>query len=374
MTSEKLEDTTTSYVGIDLSKAGDFSVFHDAMFYDDDQTLHYYEDMFKAKEGAKVNTGAKKRKRPETEDPGGDEAVEDTPEPAKRGRPRKKPRCEEDGDISIPPKKRGRPRKNPIAEEGASTASKVLKRRARPPQQKPENEQAVYHTEISRSESMEGLNDILLTAQVLSAPAQETSGHPPESPGMTSVASYRQGMTSITSHVVAEPSTSSSKKGNNSFQGSSNLSPSVVHEDPGDEHHRIRQAGADANVQVAIPRPSDGIAPMTDIGDLTESHNGLVDVHAEGPKPRRSRRKSKPTIRENDASSSHKLGTVVDGLSSEGSNDQIDGSEVVGIPQQVVDGARADGSFVTDNRSSAQELITIDPALLGTSSVSEPHV
>jgi hypothetical protein len=181
-------------------------------------------------------------------------------------------------------------------------------------------------------------------------------------------------MTSITSHVVAEPSTSSSKKGNNSFQGSSNLSPSVVHEDTGDEHHRIRQAGADANVQVAIPRPSDGIAPMTDIGDLTESHNGLVDVHAEGPKPRRSRRKSKPTIRENDASSSHKLGTVVDGLSSEGSNDQIDGSEVVGIPQQVVDGARADGSFVTDNRSSAQELITIDPALLGTSSVSEPHV
>lgn len=374
MTSEKLEDTTTSYVGIDLSKAGDFSVFHDAMFYDDDQTLHYYEDMFKAKEGAKVKTGAKKRKRPETEDPGGDEAVEDTPEPAKRGRPRKKPRCEEDGDISIPPKKRGRPRKNPIAEEGISTAPKVLKGRARPPQQKPENEQAVYHTEISSSKSMEGLNDILPAAQVLSAPAQETSGDPPESPGMTSVASYQQGMTSITSHVVAEPSTSSSRKGNNSFQGSSNLSPSVVHEDPGDGGHRIRQAGADANVQVAILRPSDGIVPMTDIGDLTESHNGPVDVHAEGPKPRRSHRKSKPTIRENDASSSHKLGTVVDVLSSEGSNDQIDGSEVVGIPQQAVDGSRADRSFVTDNRSSAQELITIDPALLGTSSLMEANV
>ncbi|KAG1769612.1 hypothetical protein EDD22DRAFT_1048040 [Suillus occidentalis] len=309
MTSEKLEDTTTSYVDIDLSKAGDFAVFHDAMFYDDDKTLHYYEDMFKAKEGAKVKTGAKKRKRPETEDPGGDEAVEGTPEPAKRSRPRKQPRCEEDGDISIPPKKRGRPRKNPIAEEG-----------------------------VSRSESMEGVNDILLAAQVLSTPPPETSEHPAESPGMTSVASYRQGLTSITSHVVPEPWTSSSKKGNSSFQGSSNLSPSAVHEDLGDEHHRIRQAGADANVQVAVLRPSDGIAPMTDIGDLTESHNG------------------------------HKLGTVVDGLSSEGFNDQIDGSEVVGISQQVVDGARADGSLVMDNCSSAQELITIDPALLGTSS------
>ncbi|KAG1828698.1 hypothetical protein EV424DRAFT_1471098 [Suillus variegatus] len=122
MASEKLDDTTTSYANIDLSKAGDFAMFHEAMFYDDDETLHHYEDMFKGKEG-RVKTGAKKRKRPETEDPGDDEAVEGTSEPVpkpKRGRPRKKPRGEEDG-ISIPPKKRVQPRKNPIAEEGDGT-------------------------------------------------------------------------------------------------------------------------------------------------------------------------------------------------------------------------------------------------------------
>jgi hypothetical protein len=377
MASEKLEDTTTSYVNIDLSKAGDFSVFHEAMFYDDDEALHYYEDTFKAKEGAKVKTGAKKRKRPETEDPGGDEAVEGTPEPAKRGRPRKKPRGEEDGGISIPPKKRGRPRKHPMAEEGdeASTVPKVLKRRGRLPRQKPDAEQAVCRAEVLRSESMEGVNDIVLAAQVLSPPPPETSGHPPESPGMNGVASYRQGMTSTTSHVVPEPSTSSPRERSNSFQESSDLSSSAVHEDPGDEHRRIRQAGADGDVQTAVPHPSDGVAPMTDNNDVTESHSGLVDVYAEGLKSRRSRKKSKPTIRENDASSSHKRGTVVaKGLPSEDSNYQIEESEVVGIPQQVVNGARADGLLVTDNRSSPQEPVIIDPALLGTSSVSEHHV
>ncbi|KAG1810103.1 uncharacterized protein HD556DRAFT_1428263 [Suillus plorans] len=158
MASEKLDDTTTSYANIDLSKAGDFAMFHEAMFYDDDETLHHYEDMFKGKEG-RVKTGAKKRKRPETEDPGDDEAVEGTPEPVpkpKRGRPRKKPRGEEDG-ISIPPKKRAQPRKNPIAEEGdgTSTVPKVPKRRGRPPRQKPDAEPAVCHTEVPRSANVQ---------------------------------------------------------------------------------------------------------------------------------------------------------------------------------------------------------------------------
>ncbi|KAG1777419.1 hypothetical protein EV702DRAFT_1179524 [Suillus placidus] len=266
MASEKLEDTTTSYVDINLSKAGDFAMFHEAMFYDDDETLHCYEDTFKDKEGAKVK-GAKKRKRPEIEDPGDDEAVEDTPEPvqkAKRGRPQKKPRGEEDGDISIPPKKRGRPRKNPIVEEGdgTSTVLKVPKRRGCPPKQQPDTEQAVCHAEVPRT---------------------------------------------------------------------------------------------------AVPRPFDGVALTTDIGDLMESHNGLVDVHAEGPKSR------------SPSSSRKRGGIVVEGLG-EGSNDLLDESEVVRIPQQVVDGARADGLFVMDNRPPAQEPMIIDPALLGTSSLVEAGV
>ncbi|KAG2345257.1 hypothetical protein BDR05DRAFT_1058382 [Suillus weaverae] len=375
MASEKLEDTTTSYVDIDLSTAGDFAMFHEAMFYDDDETLHCYEDTFKDKEGAKVK-GAKKRKRPEIEDLGDDEAVEDTPEPvpkAKRGRPLKKPRGEEDGDISIPPKKRGRPRKHPIVEEGdgTSTVLKVPKRRGCPPKQKPDAEQAVCHAEVPKSESMESLNDI--AAQVPSALPPETSGDPPESPDMIRVASYRQGMTSATSHVPPEPSTSSPKEGSRPFQESSDLSSLAVHEDPGGKQHRIRQAVADANVQAAVPCPSDGVALTTDIGDLIESHSGLVDVHAEGPKPRRSRKKPKPTIRENDTSSSQKRGgIVVEGLG-EGSNDLLDESEVVRIPQQVVDGARADGLFVMD-RPPAQEPMIIDPALLGTSSLVEAGV
>ncbi|KAG2123565.1 hypothetical protein DEU56DRAFT_45236 [Suillus clintonianus] len=185
MASEKLEDTTTPYVDIDLSKAGDFAVFHEAMFYDDDEALHHYEDTFKDKEGAKMKTGGKKRKRPETENPGDDEAVEDAPEPApkaKKGRPQKKPRAEEDGDISTPPKKRGRPRKNPVAEEsdGTSAAPKAPKRRGRPLKQKADAEQADPHAEVPRGKSMEGVNDIVLTPQVPSAPPPETSRHPPQ--------------------------------------------------------------------------------------------------------------------------------------------------------------------------------------------------
>jgi hypothetical protein len=65
---------------------------------------------------------------------------------------------------------------------------------------------------------------------------------------------------------------------------------------------------------------------------------------------------------------------VVERLSSEASNNQIDESEVVRIPPQVVDGARTDGLFVMDDRPAAQESMIIDPALLGTSPVSEPHV
>ncbi|KAG2045206.1 hypothetical protein BDR03DRAFT_989022 [Suillus americanus] len=372
MANEKLEDTTTSYVDIDLSKAGDFAVFHEAMFYDDDETLHYYEDMFKDKEGAKVKTGAKKRKRPETEDPGADEAVEDTPEPvpkAKRGRPPKKPRGEDDGDISIPPKKRGRPRKNPIVEEGdgTSTVRQVPKWRGRPPKQKPDAEQTVCHGEVPRLESMEGVNVIVPAAQVPSAPPSETSGHPPESPGMTGVVSYRQGMASTASHVAPEPLTSSPKEGSRLFQGSSDLSSSAAHEGPSDEQHSIRRAVADANVQAAAPRSPDGVVLTTDIGDLMGSHNGLVDVHAEGPRPWRSHRKPTPTICENDASSSRRSGTAVEGLLSEGSHNRIDELEVVPIPQQVVDGAGADGLFVMDNRPSAQESMIIDPVLLETS-------
>ncbi|KAG1845522.1 hypothetical protein DFJ58DRAFT_800982 [Suillus subalutaceus] len=275
MASEKLGDTTTSYVDIDVSKAGDFAGFHEAMFYDDDETLHYYEDMFKDKEDAKVKTGAKKRKRPETEDPGDDEAVEDTPEP--------------EGD-------------------GTSTVRKVPKSRGRPPKQKPDAEQTVCHAEVPRRESMKDVNVIVLPAQVPSAPPSETSGHPPESPG---------------------PPTSSPKEGSHLFQGSSDLSSSAPHEDPSDEQHRIRQA--------------------------------VADVHPEEPKSWSFDRKPEPTIRENDAFSSRKR------LPGEGSNNRIDESEVVRIPQQVVDGARADGLFDMDNRPSAQESMIIDPVLLGTS-------
>ncbi|KAG2370198.1 hypothetical protein BDR07DRAFT_1386752 [Suillus spraguei] len=368
MASEKLEDTTMSYVDIDLSKAGDFAVFHEAMFYDNDETLHYYEDTFKDKEGTKVRAGAKKRKRPETED---DEAVE-APEPvpkAKRGRPPKKPR-EDVGDISVPSKKRGRPRKNPVTEEdGTLMVPKVSKRRGRQFKQKPEAEQAVCHTEVPRSESMEGVNDIVLAAQVPLASLLETGGHPPESPSMTGVASYRQGITSTASPVAPEPSTSSPKEGGRSFQEPSDLFLLTVHKDPGDEQHCIRQAVADTNVQAAVLRPSDGVVLTTDVGDPMESQNGLMDVHAEGPNPQRFHRKQKSIIHENDPSSSQKPGgVVVDGLPSEGFNNLIDESEVVRVPQQVVDGARADGLFVTDNHPSTQESMIIDPVLLGTSS------
>ncbi|KAG2057154.1 hypothetical protein BDR06DRAFT_952287 [Suillus hirtellus] len=357
MASEKLDDTTTSYANIDLSKAGDFAMFHEAMFYDDDETLHHYEDMFKGKEG-RVRTGAKKRKRPETEDPGDDEAVEGTPEPVpkpKRGRPRKKPRGEEDG-ISTPPKKRVQPRKNPIAEEGdgTSTVPKVPKRRGRLPRQKPDAEPVVCHTEVPRSKSMEGVNDIVFAAQVPSAPPSETL----EGASMTGVASSRQGMTSATSHVV--PSTSSPKEGNRSFQGPFDLSLSAVHEGPGDEQHRNLQAVVGANVQAAVSRLSDGVVLTTDTGDLMEYHDGLV---AEGPKPQESCRKPKPTICENGASSSP---SVVEGLPGGSSDDRIDESEVVRIPPQVVDDSRTDRLFVMDKRPS--EPIIIDPALLRTSS------
>ncbi|KAG2160090.1 uncharacterized protein EDB93DRAFT_1324544 [Suillus bovinus] len=373
MASEKLEDTTTSYANIDLSKAGDFAVFHEAMFYDDDETLHCYEDILKGKEG-RVKTGAKKRKMPETEDPGDDEGVEGTPEPvpkAKRGRPRKKPRGEEDGEISIPPKKRSQLRKNPIAEEcdGTSTVPKVPKRRGRPPQQKSDTEPAIRHAEVPRSESMEGVNDIVLAAQVPSAPPPETGGHPPEGSGITGVASYQRGMTPTTSHVVPEPSTSSPKEGSHALQESSDLSSSAVHEDPGDEQHRICQAVTGTDVQAAVPRTSNGVALTADIDNLTESRNGLV---VEGLKAKASRRKLKPPIRKSGASSNPRLGTVVEGISAEGSDDRIDESEVVRIPQQAVDDARTDRLFVMDKRPS--EPMIIDPALLDTSSLMEADV
>ncbi|KAG1841331.1 hypothetical protein DFJ58DRAFT_845058 [Suillus subalutaceus] len=166
MASEKLGDTTTSYVDIDVSKAGDFAVFHEAMFYDDDETLHYYEDMFKDKEDAKKPKIQEMTKR-----------FEDTPEPvpkAKRGRPPKKPRGEEDGDISIPPKKRGRPRKNPIAEEGDGTSTDV--------------------------------NVIVLPAQVPSAPPSETSGHPPESPASSVMVQEPMDYSFMDNHPSAQES------------------------------------------------------------------------------------------------------------------------------------------------------------------------
>ncbi|KAG0697275.1 hypothetical protein DFH29DRAFT_947152 [Suillus ampliporus] len=363
MASENLDDTTTSYVDIDLSKVGDFAVFNEAMFYDDDETLHYYGDTFKDKEDTKLKTGAKKRKREKTEDPGGDGAVEDAPEPApnaKRGRPPKKPRAEQGGDVPTLPTKRGRPRKQPIPEEGdvTSTAPKVPKRRGRPPKRKPDVEQASSHAEVPTSESMEGVNDIVLPPLVQSASPPETSGHSPESRAMTGVVTYRQGAASATPHAASEPPTSSPKEAGRSFQGSFDLTSSAVCEGPNND---------------AVPPPSKVVAVTTHVGDLVESHNGLVEVHVEEPNPRRSRRKPKPRLRDNGASSSRKRGATssvieVEGLPGEGSTDRMDESEVVGIPPQAVDGAIVGILPVTDNHPSAQESMVVDPALLETSS------
>ncbi|KAG1730414.1 uncharacterized protein EDB91DRAFT_786767 [Suillus paluster] len=360
MASENLEDTTMSYVDIDLSKAGDFAVFNEAMFCDDDETLHYYEDTFKGKEGAKSKTGAKKRKREETEDPGDEEAVEDAPEPApkaKRGRPRKILRAEEGGDVPTPAK-RGRPRKQPIPEAGDATptAPKVPKRRGRPPKRKPDAEQADSHAEVPTSEPMEGVSGPVLQPPVPSASPPVTGGDSPESRAMTSVATYRQRAASVTPHPVSKPPTSSPKEAGRSFQG------------PFDDHHHISQAVADANVQAAVPPPSAVIAVTTHVGDVVESRTGLVGVHVEETSPRRSRRK--PKLREGDASSSQKRGAAISGIEVEGlpgddSTDRMNESEVT---PHVVDGAIVDGLPVTGHHPSAQDSMIIDPALLETSS------
>lgn len=114
MTSEQLQDTTTSAIDIDLSPVGDFATLDPKHFYTSTGKLHFYQDSFKDMTTAK----GKKRKRNEGSD--GEES-EPLPKP-KRGRPRKVPVVT---DASPTPKKRGRPRKNPLPKDGEapSTAS-----------------------------------------------------------------------------------------------------------------------------------------------------------------------------------------------------------------------------------------------------------
>ncbi|KAH7927378.1 hypothetical protein BV22DRAFT_1127415 [Leucogyrophana mollusca] len=178
MSNEQLDDTTTSYADVDLSNVGEFAVVEAALFYDDEETLHMYQDTFKdggkpkkagtkigrpRKKDAKVNT--KKRKRDEISgavDQDGDasevdELMEPAPKP-KRARPHKKAKLDDvnletnsaeagpsappDGNVQMDapppaapePKKRGRPRKNP---DPADSADPVSPRKpGRPPKKK----------------------------------------------------------------------------------------------------------------------------------------------------------------------------------------------------------------------------------------------
>lgn len=381
--SENLEDTTE----VDLSKVGGFAVFNEAIFYDDDETLHYYEDTLKDKEGAKLKKGAKKRKREDAEDLGDAEAGEDAPGPtpkAKRGRPRKKPRVEDNEDAPTPQKKRGRLRKQPPIDEGGdtpttpkkhdrphkhsihevgdgtATVSAVPKRRGRLSKQKLNADQA-GPTEpfVAMGEIMEGVEGTLLPPSVsLSTP--ETRGQPLESQAMTGVTTDRQGTTSTTPRAASEFQTSSPKEAGRTLQESSasELISSAVYEVPEDD-------------QAAVQLP-----PL--ISNLIESHRPAVDARVEQATHQRSHRKPSPTVHNDDDGSSRLTrqthsatsGTGVEGLQGEGSTDHMGDSDVPDIPQQAVDGARVNDSRGTGSHPLAQESMMIDPALLEPSFVS----
>ncbi|KAF8559362.1 hypothetical protein OG21DRAFT_1594769 [Imleria badia] len=108
MASEGLQDTTTSTIDVDLSRAGDFAALDPTHFYTTTGHLHSHQDSFKDIATAK----GKKRKR--DEEGGNGEESEPVPKP-KRGRPRKTPALTDASTVS--PKKRGRPRKNPLAKD-----------------------------------------------------------------------------------------------------------------------------------------------------------------------------------------------------------------------------------------------------------------
>ncbi|KAF8446218.1 hypothetical protein L210DRAFT_3529314 [Boletus edulis BED1] len=115
MSSERLQDTTTSIIDVDLSQVGDFAASDPKHFYTTTVKLHAYQDSFKDIATAK----GKKRKRDEE---GGDGEKSESAPKRKRGRPRKTPALPD--ASAIPPKKRGRPRKNPAAKDGeAQTAA-----------------------------------------------------------------------------------------------------------------------------------------------------------------------------------------------------------------------------------------------------------
>ncbi|OAX37287.1 hypothetical protein K503DRAFT_866963 [Rhizopogon vinicolor AM-OR11-026] len=404
MASENLEDTTTSDADIDLSKVGDFSVFNEAMFYDDDEKLHHYEDTFKDKEGAKPKKGAKKRKRGEIEDLGDEDVVEDVPEPApkaKRGRPRKKPRVEDNDDAPTPPKKLGRAQKHTRVEEGddaptpkkrgraqkqlrveegddaptppkkrerpqkqlipeeaneTATTSAVPKRRGRPPKRKLDAERAgPTDVRAPTVESMEGVVDTLLPRQVPPVSLSETSEHPPESQAMPGVATDQQETAPVIPDAAPEPLASNSKEASRYFR-KSDLTSSAASEDAEVDRHHTLQTGEDPHVQVAVPIPSDVVAVTSLVGELVKSGSGLVDADVEEVTRRL-------TCQTRSAASV----TEVEGLRGEGSIDHLDESEMAGMLQQAVDGVRTNGLLSTESHSPAQEPMIIDPTLLESS-------
>lgn len=292
---ENLDDTTTSGTDIDLSKVGDFAFFNEAMFYDDDDKLHHYQDTFKDKEGAKPKKGAKKRKRGETENLGDEEDVSEAAPKAKRGRPRKKPRVEDNDeapspkkrgkqprvegndDVPTPPTKRSRPQKQPRVEEGndaptspkkrdrspkqpipeerdgTATTSAVPKRRGRPPKRKLDAERAI-DIGVPTGESMEGADGTLVPQPVPPVSIPETSEHPPENQATSGLATDPQRTASTAPHVASEPPTTNPKEAGPSSQkpSAANLTSSAVPESSDDDRHDTLQSGADPHVQTVV--------------------------------------------------------------------------------------------------------------------------
>ena len=344
MASENLDDTTMSGTDIDLSKVGDFAFFNEAMFYDDDDKLHHYQDTFKDKEGAKPKKDSKKRKRGETEDPGEEEDVPEAAPKAKRGRPRKKPRVEDNDapppkkrgkqprvegsdDALTPPTKRSRPQKQPRVEDEGSDAPTSPKKRDRLPKQPiPEERGGTATTSavpkrrppkrrldaertdpidigVSMGESMEGVNGTLVPQPVPPLSIPETSEHPPESQATSVVATDPQGTASTAYPVASEPPTTNPKEAGRSQKSSTaNLTSSAVPENSSDDRHDTLQSGADPHVQAAA---------------------------------------------------------------------QI---LVAGVPQQAADDSRGNNFISTESHPPTQERVIIDPALMEPSFVSWFHV
>ena len=375
MASENLEDTTE----IDLSKVGDFAAFNDGMFYVDDDALHHYQDTYMDKEGAKSKKSAKKRKRGESDDLGGAEAVEGVPEltpKAKRGRPRKKPLIEDSGDEPTP-KKRGRPRKQPPVEDGGDTPTRperldrppmipipepdgtaatsvVPKRRGRAPKQKSNNRADLAEAGVAAGESLEGVvSSLPLPPALPSSP--ETRENPPESQHMTVAAPVQLGSSSATPPTAPEPPTSSPKEVVPSVQKSSasELASSAVHESPNDDQRHIIHTEAVSGEETAVQTSSHGTAVTPLVGELVRSQSGLVDAHSEdhrGP-----HREPNSDVQDDGSRLTCQApGTEIERLPCESSTDHTNAAEATGLPR---------------TNPPAQEPI-IDPALLTPSSVS----